>query len=393
MMSLGGHIENGAGSSRRFIDRLNHFLYTDFIFSPNYRWVRHLTYWLFHINIWALFWTIMNNMNAGYGVNLFNMFLWVPVFILFSYPMVYWAVPSLLLKGKVWQFAFVLLLWGIAGLFINAGFRTYVLVPIKLWMDASVLPATGFQAHSYLCMTTSAASPMIIMFYKRWTQKQLEWMKVQQERNQADLQLLKAQIHPSFFFNSLNSIHQFATSQPAKTPDLILKLSSLLSYMLYDCKAATVRLSREITMMKSYVDLEYERCHQTMDISWSVDGETEDHFIAPLLILPFLENAFKHGTTSGVHKQWLSVDIAVKGDDFFLKLVNSKDPDIRFTQPGAGIKKIQFRLARLYPSQHELRIDDEGDFFVVTLKVQTSDRDGLRVNGSGELEGMKKMLL
>jgi hypothetical protein len=357
------------------IRRINAFLYDDFIFSPRFKIWRHLMYWSFHVCIWALYLFIMTQGVVSYWRNMFNMTLWVPVFILFSYPMVYLAVPYVLLKGRVWQFALIVLLWALSGIFINAGFRTYLYVPIQEWIGFKFLPQKGSQAHSYLCMTTSAASPMIIKFFKFWTIKQREWMKLHREKIQADLELLKAQVHPHFFFNTLNNIYHFSLGNSEKTPQLILKLSSLLSYMLYDCKASEVRMEKEVEMMKNYIDLEQERYLNKIDISWSVESDTRDQFIAPLLILPFLENAFTHGISSEISKSWLSVDISLKRNSVLFKIVNSKENSAQFTAMGMGMNNVKTRLSLLYPERHELKIHDEGDFFVVSLIIQLPDRE------------------
>ena len=373
------HPENITGD---WLNRINTFLYNDFIFSPKYKIQRHVIYWTFHVFVWAVFWMIMGSGNVSYFRNLFNMILWVPVFILFSYPMVYGAVPHLLLKGKVWQFAILGFLWAMVGLFINFYFRTYIYVPIQEWIGFEYIPPKGQQPHSYLCMTTSAASPMIIKFFKLWTIKQKDWMRVQQEKISADLQLLKAQVHPHFFFNTLHNIYEFSLSHSPKTPQLILKLSSLLSYMLYDCKAAEVRLEKEIEMMKHYIDLEHERCMNKMDVSWSVEGDVKDLYLAPLLMLPFFENAFKHGISGQIEKSWLSADISVRKNRLLLKVVNSKNEFLQYNGNGAGINNIKKRLELLYPERHELRIHDEGNFFVVSLIVQLGADELLTMNPS-----------
>jgi two-component system, LytTR family, sensor histidine kinase AlgZ len=173
-------------------------------------------------------------------------------------------------------------------------------------------------------MTTSAASPMIIKFFKLWTVKQKQWMHEQEEKTSAELQLLKAQVHPQFLFNSLKSIHAFATNNSSQTPGLILKLSSLLSYMLYDCKTEEVRLEKEIENMKNYIDLEKERHGNKVEVSWSVEGDIEDKMVAPLLFLPFLENAFKHGISEHIEKPWVGVDVMVNKGILSCKIVNSK---------------------------------------------------------------------
>jgi two-component system, LytTR family, sensor histidine kinase AlgZ len=361
-------IEN---NMNELLHRINTFLYNEFIFSSRYRVWRHVSYWLFHIIIWAAFWVIMDS-PATFWRNLFNMSLWVPVFILFSYPLVYFAVPHLLLRRKVWQFLLLILAWGAAGLYINFAYRSYVYIPLQQGIGFEYIPQTGLQAHSYLCMTTSAASPMLIKFFKLWTIKQRDWLRVQQEKITAELQLLKAQVHPHFLFNTLNNIYSFSLDNSPKTPELILKLSSLLSYMLYDCKTEEVRLEKEIEIMKNYLDLERERYGNKIEISWSVGGNIKDKFVAPLLLLPFLENAFKHGASEQIEKPWLGVDISVKNDTILCKIVNSKNEYVQQSKNGIGINNVKKRLQFLYHGKHELHISDEGNFFVVSIMLVLS---------------------
>ena len=349
--------------------QLNSFLCNDFIFSPRYRVWRHVIYWSIHIMIWAAFWVIMYA-SSSYGRQLFNQFLWIPVFILFGYPLVYGAIPHLLLKGRVSLFFLVVLAWGGIGLYIDEGYRSYIYIPIQEAMGLDFILPRGPLASCYLCMTTSAASPMIIKFFKLFTIKQRDWMQVQQERITAELQLLKAQVHPEFLFNTLNNIYSFSMNSSPKTPGLILKLSSLLSYMLYDCKAEEVRLEKEIEIMKNYIDLEKEWYDNTVEISWSVEGDIKDKFITPLLMLPFLENAFKHGTSEQIEKPWLSIDLSVKSDTLRCKIANSKNEFVSYRENGVGLTNVKKRLEFIYSGRHELKVNDEGNFFVVSLLVK-----------------------
>lgn len=354
------------------MQRLNSFLSNDFIFLPRYRVWRHVFYWSFHTIIWATFWVVMD-VPLSFGRNIFNMLMWVPVFILFGYPLVYGVIPHLLLKGKVSLFFLFILAWGGVGLYIDSGFRSYILIPIQEAMGLDFILRRGPLPFCYLCMTTSAASPMIIKFFKLCTIKQRDWMREQQEKITIELELLKAQVHPQFLFNTLNNIYTFSTENSPKTPVLILKLSSLLSYMLYDCKAEEVRLEKEIENMKNYIDLEKERYGNKIEISWSAEGNTKDQFIFPLLMLPFLENAFKHGLSEQIQKPWLNVDIAVKSDILRCKIVNSKNEFETYTKNGIGISNVKKRLEFLYAGKHELKLSDEGNFFVVSLLVKLVD--------------------
>ena len=353
--------------------------YNNFIFSSRYRVWRHVFYWSFHTAIWAAFWVVMG-VPLSYERQLLNMIMWVPAFILFGYPLVYGAIPHLLLKGKVLEFFFLTLAWGAVGLFIDAGYRSYVLIPAQEAMGLDNILPRGPLAFCFLCMTTSAASPMIIKFFKLWTIKQQDWMRAQQEKITAELQLLKAQVHPHFLFNTLNNIYSFSLENSPKTPGLILKLSSLLSYMLYDCKTDEVRLEKEIKIMKDYIDLERERYGNKIEISWSVEGEIKDKFIAPLLMLPFLENAFKHGTSEQIEKSWLSVDISVMHGTLKCKIANSKNEYVSLRANGIGINNVKKRLEFIYPGKYDLKINDEGDFFVVSMMLILANEQPVTIN-------------
>jgi two-component system, LytTR family, sensor histidine kinase AlgZ len=348
---------------------MNAFLYNNFIFSSRYRIWRHVIYWLFHISIWSAFWVVVGP-PLGFGRYMINMIMWVPLFIFFSYPLVYLAIPHLLLEKKILQFFLVIVAWGAAGLYFDIAYRSYVLIPAQEAMGLENILPRGPLAFCYLCMTTSAASPMIIKFFKLWTVKQQQWMHEQEEKTSAELQLLKAQVHPQFLFNALSNIYEFSQNSSSQTPGLILKLSSLLSYMLYDCKTEEVRLEKEIENMKNYIDLEKERHGNKVEVSWSVEGDIEDKMVAPLLFLPFLENAFKHGISEQIEKPWVGVDVMVNKGMLSCKIVNSKTSPSLQDDLGIGIGNVKKRLEFLYPGKHELKINDEGDFFVVNMQVQ-----------------------
>lgn len=354
----------------KMLNAIDSFLYNDFIFSGRYRVWRHIVFWSLFTTLWAVFWVVMGA-PTSFGRNLFNMSLWIPFFILFSYPLMYWAIPQLLLKGKVVQFFLLILAWGVVLLYSHNGFRTHLYIPMQEAMGFGFIPPKGPQAHSYLSVTTTIASPIIMKFFKLWTVKQRDWMQAQQEKITAELQLLKAQVHPHFLFNTLNNIYSFSLENSPKTPQMILKLSSLVSYMLNDCKAEKVQLEKEIEIMKNYIDLEKERYGNKIEISWGVEGDVKNKFVSPLLMLPFLENAFKHGISEQIEKPWLSVDISVKSDTLRCKITNSKNEFVRYrtNSTGIGINNVKKRLEFIYPDSYELKMHDEGNFFVVSLIV------------------------
>lgn len=357
---------------------------SDFIFSSKYRLWRHILFWL----VFTLF-TSLIYVNYGRGIwslqrQMFMGLLWLPVRILYCYPLMYWVIPKFLLKDKYVQFAVIIVIWFIGGWFLNYFFRAYIFIPLQLALHMSNIVMDAWLPGSFLLITTAAGTTCLIVLFKYWFKKQQEWLQAEKEKVSAELQLLRAQIHPHFLFNTLNNIYSFSLENSSKTPGLILKLSSLLSYMLYDCRADEVLLESEIAIMKNYIDLEKERYGNKIEISWGVKGDITDKYVSPLLLLPFIENAFKHGTSEQLEKPWLSVDISVQQDNLKCKIANSKNANVNFNKHGIGIENVKKRLAFLYPEKHELKLSDAEDFFVVSLSLLLKVTKTTRYNFSPE---------
>jgi len=344
--------------------------YYSFIFSSRYRVWRHIAFWLANV----LFVVLLYSSVLGIWRSVIHNFVWLPARFLYTYPLILWFIPKYLFKNKYIIFSVLAILWGIAGWLLNVYFRQYLFDPILAFFGfAPVVQGSG-QPGSYLVLVTTATIASMIVVFKYWIKIQRQWMQAEKDKITAELQLLKAQVHPHFLFNTLNNIYSFSLENSPKTPGLILKLSSLLSYMLYDCKAEEVLLEKEVEIMKNYIDLEKERYGNKIEISWNIEGDIKDKYIAPLLLLPFLENAFKHGTSEQLEKPWLSVDISVSQNILKGKIANSKNEYTPATNHGIGIQNVKKRLAFIYPDRHELKINDEGNFFVVSLLIELKNK-------------------
>lgn len=303
---------------------------------------------------------------------------WLPVKIIYSYPLIYYVIPNFLFKARYLSFVAMIVTWGVAGWFVNFLTMAYIIFPVqRQFLGWNVSLADAWQPATYLCLLTAAAGVVIIKLFEHWIKKQQEWMDAEKEKASAQLQLLKAQLHPHFLFNTLNNIYSFALENSPKTPSMILKLSSLLSYILYDCKADEVLLEKEVEVMKNYIDLEKERYGDKIDISVNFEGDIQDKYITPLLILPFLENAFKHGTSEQIDNPWMSVDIAVRDFTLKCKVVNSKNEFVPFHENGVGINNVKKRLEFLYPGKYNLKLADEGEYFVVSFLLELKNTNAL----------------
>jgi two-component system, LytTR family, sensor histidine kinase AlgZ len=337
-----------------------------FVFSSKYRVLRHVAFWVLQTLMISLAWS---GLFKSFGMLLFLNSTWIPPSIIFCYPFMYWVLPQFLLKGRYLQFGIMVFLWTFLGWLINYCFRLYIFIPLRTVMVNTQFGHNAGQQGSLFSLIATWCFLSTIVLFKHWLKKQQEWMQAQKEKVIAELQLLKAQVHPHFLFNTLNNIYSFSLTNSPKTPGLILKLSSLLSYMLYDCKADQVLLAKEVEVMRDYVDLERERYGNKIEISWNIEGDIDKKYIAPLMLLPFLENAFKHGTSEQLEKPWLSFDLVVKSNMLKCKVANSKNEFVPVSESGIGIENVRKRLDFLYPEKHELKINDEGEFFVASLSL------------------------
>jgi sensor histidine kinase YesM len=341
-----------------------------FVFSPRFRWIRHLSFWVIHI---LLFSYLFKTPDQSFPNMLLLSTIWVPAFILYGYPIAFFIVPKYLLQERYLGFSLILLSWAIGGYLMNYLYRSFVLFPFSDWLNYKTANRNPWAASSYLSMNVMAGFTSMIVLFKYWMQKQQDFMTAKNEQVNAELQLLKSQIHPHFLFNTLNNIYSFSLDRSPKTPQLILKLSSILSYMLYDCRASMVPLDKEIDVMMNYIDLEKERYGNRIEISQNITGDIRSKQIAPLLLMPFLENAFKHGTSEDLEKPWLSLDIDVRENMLWCKIVNSKSDLPRPGNSGIGIENVRKRLNLLYPGAHELIMQDEGDFYSVSLRLKLDE--------------------
>lgn len=197
-----------------------------------------------------------------------------------------------------------------------------------------------------------------------------------QQEKEAELKLLKAQLNPHFLFNTLNNLYGLSVVKSDKLPDLMLKLSDLLRYGLYDTKDKFVPLEKEITYLENYISLENIRLEDKTTIKFAKNGNSNSKMIAPMLLIVFVENAFKHLGNNKAGRSLVHVDLNIEDDALKLKCINSFDPlskkvaDMEKGRSGIGLQNAKKRLALIYPEKHELKILEQDDVFSVNLTLQ-----------------------
>jgi len=192
-------------------------------------------------------------------------------------------------------------------------------------------------------------------------------LETQLKLKEQELNYLKMQIHPHFLFNTLNTMYGFALKKADETPEMILKLSNLLDYLLYQVDKPFVLLTDEVNHIKDYIELEEMRFNETLDVNFKCDSIIESTKIAPMLLLPFIENSFKHGS---LKNSLLSINIDLSSNEdtinFYIENTNSKS---EHTKKGIGLENMQKRLDLLYKNKYTLTIENTIDLYKVHLKL------------------------
>ncbi|HEY0680427.1 MAG TPA: histidine kinase [Chitinophagaceae bacterium] len=219
-------------------------------------------------------------------------------------------------------------------------------------------------------------------YIKQWYLKEQKNIQLQKENAESQLQLLTAQVHPHFLFNTLNNIYSQTQTESPRGSKMIMELSDVLRYILAEGSKDLVPVQKELAMIREYINLEKIRYGNKLDLHLSLPDDSCHLKIAPLLLLPFVENCFKHGASRFLSGPWINLKIEIIDRELYMKLMNGKAPDQPVLHPrsGTGIDNVRKRLELLYPGKHELEIVDESEVFVVNLRLElASDTSSITI--------------
>jgi two-component system, LytTR family, sensor histidine kinase AlgZ len=214
-----------------------------------------------------------------------------------------------------------------------------------------------------------------LRFVSDWFEFEAKKKEVENESLVAELNFLKAQINPHFLFNTLNNLYYLAYSNSPNTTEVISKLSVVMRYMIYESNHPRVLLDKEIEYLENYISLERLRLNGQTTINFQVLGDTSRVEIVPLILITFLENAFKHGVTNTSDASWINVIIDVKDNTLNYTVDNSKTPGtgVNSGKSGIGLYNVNRRLDLLYKNNYELKVSDESDHYYIHLKLDLSN--------------------
>ena len=212
--------------------------------------------------------------------------------------------------------------------------------------------------------------PLLIILIMRWVFKQTRAiLTLKNEKAKTELLHLKSQVNPHFFFNTLNNLYGLVGTDAKKAQDLILKLSDMMRYSIYEGEKDTVSLEEEVEYLKNYIELHKMRYRKEIDIKF-INNISENHKVMPLLFIILLENAFKHGVENLRENAYVHINLKSEGNQLFFDIENNFDPTIETEHKGIGLNNLKRRLELVYPKKHTLSFSKTNDIYKAQLKIK-----------------------
>ncbi len=337
----------------------------------------HSVLWI----IFGLYLIIISNDSPFSWFNISNVIIALVFFAFYVYFNALYLIPNFLKQRSVVTY---FLLFFTSALILTP-LRSLVYY-LHFWgmsdLQNEVLGSQWFTFISFLIVGGVTTTFQIVI---NWVEDQRRMRELEKENLHSELKFLRSQINPHFLFNTLNSLYALTLKKSDLAPEMLIRLSEIMRYMLYDCNEPKVLLDKEVKFMGNYVELERLRYGEDVIIDFNLEGEIHNQKIAPLLFIPFFENAFKHGLSNRIGQGWISISFRFQEEMVTLSIENSvpKEKDqhtwvqkskAKADSSGIGLENIKRRLNLLYPDEHTLDIEKSTEKFKISLTINlTSD--------------------
>lgn len=328
--------------------------------------IHHILFWL----VYGLFWMYLYSYNSTPLNAFINAAIFIFIHGLVSYFNMYVLFGNMLKKRLYVYYAISISLSVTLACFALA--LIFSRVPTIDAASKALIWHRDFFVTNAISISYTVAITMSLKLVKQWYEREQLTRNLEKLNVETELKYLKAQINPHFLFNCLNSLYALTLKKSDMAPEMVLRLSDLLRYLLYEAGEKFVDLSKEIDYVKNYLELEKIRHHDRLSTSVEIIGSTTGKKIAPMLFLTFLENSFKHGLADESAQGYIHILIDTRQDKILFSITNSKPSAGRKTadKPGGiGLENTRKRLALLYPNRHTIETHDTGNEYIVNLTL------------------------
>lgn len=341
------------------------------------RVLTHVLGWVGIVIVWVIYGGLWGN---PLDELLINKLCYLPPQIIATYWLIYYQIPKLVFQKKYLRFAVS---------FVVSVYLTTVLARIlKIYVYETTLGADLPKDRLIPILTEIAPLlgqyllwvyliPFIILivkFIKDHFEEKRQMEKLQKEKAIAELNFLKAQIHPHFLFNTLNNLYTLTLYKSETAPALILQLSDIIDYMFNQCQGSRVLVTNEVKLLRNYIDLELLRYGERLVLVFEHKIDDPASEIAPLILLSIVENAFKHGASGDIGNPKIHIHLRVENKQLYFKVFNTKarvaQMDSTSYKKGIGVNNIKRQLELIYPNHYELTTNEQADTYEFTLQVQ-----------------------
>lgn len=333
----------------------------------------HVIFWLVYLIFNILRW---GSYYDDYWLSIKGNLIGFPIHILLSYFTVYYLLPRFISSRRFLSFTLILLT-AIFTMVVVKYFLTYFLISQNVWPEG---PQPTHQLTFNYVVNMMVGEFYVISFVAAikitvdWLQENRRVSKLEKAQLETELRFLKAQISPHFFFNTLNNIYSLSLEKSHKASENILKLSDLMRYFLYETRSTRQDLQKEIRCIRNYLDLEKIRYGDFLKIDLQIYGDPKGKKIAPMLLIPFVENAFKHGANKSLGPVTISIQLQIEEESLYFKVENTLPPKndlAKKVQGGIGIANVRKRLELDYSEEdYELKNVQENGKYIVELKLK-----------------------
>lgn len=293
----------------------------------------------------------------------------ITLLIAIAYINLYVLIPRFLIPKKYGRYASCVITL-VVGYVLVQGLYDYflfkaILAPIKHKPEMGFILYNLMSTFFYLVVTVA------LRFGLDWYQQKQQLQKVELEKLQAEVKYLRAQVNPHFLFNILNNLYSLTLKKSDAAPGMVLKLSEMMEYMLYDTDKNFVELDKEIQYLRNYIDFEKLRKGNHATIEFNVTGNPHDLKIAPFIFLPLIENAFKHGISKIINNAYLHAHLIIEHHEIWFKLENNKLNFLPTDEySGIGLSNLKQRLSLIYPDRHTLSVADNQNIYKTELHLR-----------------------